>query len=77
VAYVIAVATALVSHVPGGLGVIEAVVLHLLPAGQFIGALVMFRIVYFLVPLCLGLLALALAELTLNSGERLHTQTSR
>jgi hypothetical protein len=61
-AYVIAAASALITHVPGGLGVIETVVLYLLPEGRFIGALIMFRVIYFLVPLCLGAVAFALAE---------------
>lgn len=53
-AYVIATVTALITHVPGGLGVIESVVLYLLPNAQFIGALLVFRVVYFLLPLCIG-----------------------
>jgi glycosyltransferase 2 family protein len=69
-AYVIAVASALITHVPGGLGVIETVVLYLLPEGRFIGALVMFRAIYFLVPLCLGAVAFALAELAFTREGR-------
>lgn len=61
--YVIADVASIVSHVPGGLGVIESVVLLLLPQAGVIGALVVFRVVYFLVPLGLGSLLLALAEL--------------
>jgi uncharacterized membrane protein YbhN (UPF0104 family) len=61
--YVIANVTALVTHVPGGLGVIEAVVLFLLPQGQIVGALVVFRFVYFFVPLAIGSLLLAAVEL--------------
>jgi hypothetical protein len=53
-AYAIANATALVAHVPGGLGVIESVVLLLLPGAEIFGALVVFRFVYFLVPLAIG-----------------------
>ena len=49
--YVIANATALVSHVPGGLGVIESVVMYLLPQSDLIGPLLVFRFVYFLAPL--------------------------
>jgi uncharacterized membrane protein YbhN (UPF0104 family) len=52
--YVIAVASALITHVPGGLGVIETVVLFLLPGGQLIGGLIAFRAIYFLLPLCIG-----------------------
>ena len=65
--YVIANIATLVSHVPGGLGVIESVVLVLLPGQQVIGALILFRVVYFLVPLCLGSLLLVLLELTRTS----------
>lgn len=53
--YVIGNVTALISHVPGGLGVLEATVLYLLPDTAAIGALIAFRIVYFFVPLGLGL----------------------
>jgi glycosyltransferase 2 family protein len=62
--YVIANTTAIVSHVPGGLGVIESVVIFLLPKANLIGALIAFRFVYFLVPLALGSTLLALTELT-------------
>lgn len=62
-AYVIANVTALITHVPGGLGVIEGVVMFLLPQGNIIGALVVFRFVYFLVPLAIGSLLFAAIEL--------------
>lgn len=62
-AYVIANAAAIASHVPGGIGVLESVTLFLLPGATVLGALVMFRIVYYLGPLVLGLLSLAAAEL--------------
>lgn len=52
--YVIANTTALISHVPGGLGVIESVVMYLLPGQDLIGSLLVFRFVYFLIPLCIG-----------------------
>ena len=61
--YVIANATALVSHVPGGLGVIESVVMYLLPQKDLIGPLLVFRFVYFLVPLGLGGALFAATEL--------------
>jgi uncharacterized membrane protein YbhN (UPF0104 family) len=53
-AYVVANGSALLTHVPGGLGVVESVVMFLLPGGKLIGALVMFRVIYYLVPLCTG-----------------------
>jgi uncharacterized membrane protein YbhN (UPF0104 family) len=61
--YVIANATSLISHVPGGLGVLEAIVLQFMPQGQVIGALLIFRLTYYLVPLALGALLFAASEL--------------
>lgn len=61
--YVIANVTALISHVPGGLGVIESVVLYLIPEANAVGALIAFRVVYFLIPLCVGAPIFALTEL--------------
>lgn len=60
--YVIGNVTALISHVPGGLGVLEATVLYLLPGANAIGALIAFRVVYFFVPLALGLPLLLASE---------------
>lgn len=60
--YVIANTTALVSHVPGGLGVLETAILYLIPGGTLIGALIAFRFVYFFVPLGFGLTLLFLSE---------------
>jgi glycosyltransferase 2 family protein len=64
--YVIANTTALLSHVPGGLGVIESVVLYLLPQANLIGPLLVFRFVYFLVPLGLGATLLGVSEIVLR-----------
>ena len=61
--YVLATVAALVTHVPGGLGVIESVVLFLLPQAQFIGALLVFRVLYFLVPLASGAPTFAVIEI--------------
>lgn len=76
--YVIANTTALVSHVPGGLGVIESVVMYLLPQAELIGALLVFRFVYFLVPLAFGIVIFALSELVLRrkdgSGETVQSR---
>lgn len=53
-AYVTSNIAALISHVPGGLGVLEATMLGLLPNSNAIGALVVFRVLYFFVPLMIG-----------------------
>ena len=62
-AYVIGNTAAIASHVPGGFGVIEGVVLYLLPQAHILGAVLLFRAVYYLLPLPLGLLSLLAAEL--------------
>jgi uncharacterized membrane protein YbhN (UPF0104 family) len=64
--YVIANVTSLISHVPGGLGVIETVVLYLLPGANVIGALIAFRAVYFLLPLMIGAPLFGITELMLK-----------
>ena len=66
--YVIANVTSLISHVPGGLGVIETVVLYLLPGANVIGALIAFRAVYFLLPLMIGAPLFAITELILKQS---------
>lgn len=61
--YVLANVASIVSHVPGGLGVLEAVVIHVLPEVSVIGALVVFRFIYFLVPFTIGAVLFAACEL--------------
>ena len=68
--YAMAVALGLLSHVPGGLGVFEAVILLACggraPPEQIIGALVLYRIIYYLLPLIAA--AMLLAGYELRSG---------
>lgn len=61
-AYVGANVAALVSHVPGGIGVLEATIAFLLGQAASIGALIAFRAIYFFLPLPLGLMSLSIAE---------------
>jgi len=72
--YVIANTTALISHVPGGLGVIESVVMYLLPGQDLIGPLLIFRIVYFLIPLCIGIPVFLLTELIYRRRDTRHAK---
>ncbi|WP_243373408.1 lysylphosphatidylglycerol synthase domain-containing protein [Microvirga solisilvae] len=74
--YVIANTTALVSHVPGGLGVIESVVMYLLPGQDLIGPLLVFRFVYFLIPLCIGILVFLITELAYRRKGQNHAEIS-
>jgi uncharacterized membrane protein YbhN (UPF0104 family) len=66
-AYVLANTGVIASHVPGGIGVLEGIVLTLLPGATVLAALLLFRVVYYLVPLGLGLTLLALSEIVLNA----------
>ncbi len=65
-AFIAAQLLGLVSHVPGGLGVFESLMLILLkpsvPATELIPALVAFRAIYYLLPLALALLVLLVDE---------------
>lgn len=60
--YITANAAGIVTHVPGGLGVIEAIVLSLVPNAEVVGALIAFRALYYLVPFVLGCATLITAE---------------
>jgi len=59
-AYALGIAAAVVTHVPGGIGVFEAVVLAVVggnPATLF-AALIAYRLIYYLLPLAIGVLLL-------------------
>lgn len=62
-AYIIANVAALMSHVPGGLGVIEAVIVSLFPDARVLGGLLAFRVIYFFVPFLLGVATFSAVEL--------------
>ncbi|MCC0064935.1 MAG: bifunctional lysylphosphatidylglycerol flippase/synthetase MprF [Defluviimonas sp.] len=70
--YAAATMIGVLSHVPGGVGVFETVVIGTLPAsvpaGDAAAALLVFRLVYYLVPFALAFLLVALNELRLASG---------
>lgn len=70
--YAAATMIGVISHVPGGIGVFETVVIGSLPAGvpvsEAAAALLLFRLVYYLVPFALAFVLIALNELRLASG---------
>jgi uncharacterized membrane protein YbhN (UPF0104 family) len=74
-AFVLANTATVITHAPGGLGVIETVVLMLLHMPGLIGPVLVFRFVYFLVPLALGSVVFAIAETSFR-GPRSAAQTS-
>jgi glycosyltransferase 2 family protein len=61
-AYVLGNIAGILSHVPGGLGVLEFIIGSLLGHAEAIGALIVFRVLYFLLPLLLGGTLLASTE---------------
>ncbi|MEZ6060437.1 MAG: bifunctional lysylphosphatidylglycerol flippase/synthetase MprF [Planctomycetaceae bacterium] len=67
--YLLALVASLFSQVPGGLGVLELVVLVLVSPVRpqsVVGSLMAYRAIYYLIPLALGLILLGAYELTLN-----------
>ena len=72
--YLIAYTLGILSHVPGGLGIFEVVIITLLadklPEPSIVGALLLFRIIYLFVPL-------VLAALALLAYEALHGRTKK
>ena len=72
----VAIGLSAVSRIPGGLGVFEAVVFLSLatyaPHNQLAAALLIYRGVYFLLPLMLAAAALAAFELSHGAGARAH-----
>ncbi len=69
--YLLAMVMGLVSHVPGGLGVFETVMLAFLtpalPGAQVLSALLAYRVIYYLIPFLLGATALGVHELAFRS----------
>ncbi len=69
--YLIAIAAGVVSNVPGGIGVFEAVLLLLLPAEpqvRLLGALVAYRAIYYFIPFFAALALLGAHELWVHRG---------
>jgi phosphatidylglycerol lysyltransferase len=69
--YAAAVIVGIVSHVPGGVGVFEAVILYTLPnvpADALMGSLLAYRAVYYVVPLVFGTLLFGSKELAAQRG---------
>lgn len=65
-AYIFGCLIGIASHSPGGLGVFEAtmlVALNRIPFEQVLGALLLFRVIYYLLPFILALVMLALNEM--------------
>ncbi len=69
--YLIAIAAGVISNVPGGIGVFEAVLLLLLPSApkdSLLGALVAYRAIYYFAPFAAALALLGAHELWAHRG---------
>jgi phosphatidylglycerol lysyltransferase len=73
-AYALALIATLITHVPGGVGVFEAVVIAALPSSDasLFAALIAYRLIYYLLPLACGV-----TLLTLNEGRRWRRSATR
>jgi glycosyltransferase 2 family protein len=74
--YVLGNFASLLSHVPGGLGVLEAVVIYLLPQAAVVGALLAFRGLYFFLPFVIGVTVFAIYELRQRRRPELKGQAA-
>ncbi|MBT8342079.1 MAG: flippase-like domain-containing protein, partial [Desulfatitalea sp.] len=80
--FLLAQLAGLASQVPGGLGVFESVILLLAPdtiaAPQWIGALVVYRGIYYLLPFTVALAALGIEEISQRRAllARIHALTA-
>jgi phosphatidylglycerol lysyltransferase len=65
--YAVAVGLGILSHVPGGVGVFEAVILGALgsrvPLDGLVGALLLYRVIYYVVPLAVAVVLITVTEL--------------
>jgi phosphatidylglycerol lysyltransferase len=69
--YLIAIAAGVISNVPGGIGVFEAVLLlllHSVPKDRLLGALVAYRAIYYFAPFAVALVLLGAHELWAHRG---------
>ncbi len=67
--YLLAIVAVMLTHVPGGVGVLELVILTMTKSPHpqaLVAAMVVFRVIYYLVPLLVATLLLGLAEYRLH-----------
>ncbi len=70
--YLLAQVAAVLSHVPGGVGVLEVVLMHIVHGvkpEKLIGAIVVFRFFYYIIPLVIAAVLLLWNELRLRAGK--------
>lgn len=60
---------AIISHVPGGLGVLEATIVQVIPGAESIAAVIAYRVIYYFIPLAIGLPVFICSEFVLKRHE--------
>ncbi len=65
--YFLAVHAGIMSHIPGGIGIFEAVIIYLLPqtinTTEVLGSLIAFRTIYYLLPLAIACILIVIHEI--------------
>ena len=77
VTYVLATLLGFVSHAPGSLGVFDAAMLVGLPQfdkNELLAALLVFRLIYYILPFCVALCVMGARELWLNLADNAGSQ---
>ncbi len=76
--FLLSIIVALASHVPGGIGVLELVLVTMLApsAHGLVASLLVYRVVYYLLPLLFAVIAIAVSTARRHSG-KLRTATSQ
>lgn len=69
-AYVLGNIAILITHAPGGLGVLEVTVRHVMGDQASIGALVAFRVIYFFIPFLIALPISLIGEAAFRAAKR-------
>ena len=67
--FLLAIVLAVISHVPGGLGVLELVLVSMLPEtpdGSLVASLLAFRVIYYLLPLLIAFAAISVTMVRQN-----------
>ena len=75
-AYVLGNIAILVTHAPGGLGVLEVTVRHVMGEQASIGALVAFRVIYFFLPFFIALPISLVGEAVFRAAKRRKSESS-
>jgi uncharacterized membrane protein YbhN (UPF0104 family) len=77
----VAAVAGVITHVPAGLGVLEAVFVallsHQVPTGRLLGALLAYRAIYYLLPLCLASALYFFTEVRVRHRRRRDAITKR